>query len=262
MTDREIIKTELRRLKTELIEEGENTMFEQGRISAFEDMEVFIDSLQVEPVSEELDDEVDKWLNNGLPNKEELIEHIKETARHFANWQKEKDNQSVSEELEEAAKNHAAERFRVTRDRELAEKCKWSFITGAKWGKNQAMAEIQAQSMALAHECPKEPVSEDLQLEKAAKDYSWIISKQVELVEKVMGNGAKIEKEDITNAFITGAKWQRQQLIKDAIKTDVKADKDGLYTDESWDEMNELLQKIGAKAGDKVYICIIRQEEE
>lgn len=41
----------------------------------------------------------------------------------------------VNEDLEEAAKNHAAERYRTTRDRELAEKCKWSFISGAEWQK-------------------------------------------------------------------------------------------------------------------------------
>lgn len=41
----------------------------------------------------------------------------------------------VSEDLEEAANNHAIERYRTTRNRELAEKCKWSFKTGAKWQK-------------------------------------------------------------------------------------------------------------------------------
>ena len=41
----------------------------------------------------------------------------------------------VSEELEEAVKNHAVERFRVTRNKELAEKCKWSFKAGAQWQK-------------------------------------------------------------------------------------------------------------------------------
>ena len=43
----------------------------------------------------------------------------------------------VSEDLEEAAKNHAAERYRTTRDRDLAEKCKWSFKAGAEWQKEQ-----------------------------------------------------------------------------------------------------------------------------
>ena len=46
----------------------------------------------------------------------------------------------VSEELEEAAKNHAVERYRVTRDMVLAEKCKWSFQTGAKWKEKQMMS--------------------------------------------------------------------------------------------------------------------------
>ena len=48
---------------------------------------------------------------------------------------KEVQEESVNDDLEEAAKNHAAERYRVTRDRELAEKCKWSFKAGAKWQK-------------------------------------------------------------------------------------------------------------------------------
>jgi len=46
----------------------------------------------------------------------------------------------VSEELEEASKNHAVERFRTTRDKFLAEKCKWSFKAGAQWQKQQMMA--------------------------------------------------------------------------------------------------------------------------
>jgi hypothetical protein len=39
----------------------------------------------------------------------------------------------VSEDLEEAAKEHAVERYRATRDMVLAEKCKWSFKAGAEW---------------------------------------------------------------------------------------------------------------------------------
>ena len=50
------------------------------------------------------------------------------------------DEEPVSEELEEAAKNHAVERFRITRNRELAEKCRWSYITGAEWQKEQMMS--------------------------------------------------------------------------------------------------------------------------
>ena len=47
----------------------------------------------------------------------------------------------VSEDLEEAAKNHAAERYRTTRDKELAEKCKWSFKAGANWKRDQIAKE-------------------------------------------------------------------------------------------------------------------------
>ena len=48
----------------------------------------------------------------------------------------------VSEDLEEAAKEHAVERFRTTRDEFLAEKCKWSFKAGAQWQKQQMMKDL------------------------------------------------------------------------------------------------------------------------
>ena len=49
----------------------------------------------------------------------------------------------VSEELDEAAKNHAVERYRATRDMVLAEKCKWSFKEGAEWQKKQDQSTIE-----------------------------------------------------------------------------------------------------------------------
>lgn len=49
----------------------------------------------------------------------------------------------ISEELEEAAKNHAVERYRATRDMVLAEKCKWSFKEGAEWQKKQDQSTIE-----------------------------------------------------------------------------------------------------------------------
>ena len=40
--DKDALIAEIERLITELVKEGENTMFEQGRISALEDIKVFI----------------------------------------------------------------------------------------------------------------------------------------------------------------------------------------------------------------------------
>ena len=57
-----------------------------------------------------------------------------------------------------------------------------------------------------------------------------------------------------------GKKEMREQMIKNSIEVKVKSDKDGLFTTETWDEMNELLQRIDAKEGDKVYISIIKEE--
>ena len=48
----------------------------------------FINRMSEEPSSDDLEEEIDNWLDDGLPNEDELVEHIKETARHFAKWQK------------------------------------------------------------------------------------------------------------------------------------------------------------------------------
>lgn len=58
------LAAEIERLITELVEEGEDTMFEQGRISAFEDVKVFINhTLEVKDVDDEKCKEYDKALS-------------------------------------------------------------------------------------------------------------------------------------------------------------------------------------------------------
>lgn len=50
------------------------------------------------------------------------------------------------EGLDEASKDHAAERFRTTRNTELAEKCMWSFRAGAKWNERRHKQEEREKS--------------------------------------------------------------------------------------------------------------------
>ena len=63
--NKDAIVAEIERLIAELVEEGEDTMFEQGRISAFEDVKVFINhTLEVkeEPVSNDLEREIKHYV--------------------------------------------------------------------------------------------------------------------------------------------------------------------------------------------------------
>ena len=100
--DKSALVAELNRLIAELIEEGEDTMFEQGRISAFEDVKVFINhTLEVkeEPVSNDLEREIKHYVYdpyfdlNGVAVKGATdyltVEDVADIARHFAQWQKE-----------------------------------------------------------------------------------------------------------------------------------------------------------------------------
>lgn len=54
------VLAEINRLIAELVEKGENTMFEQGRISAFEDAKLFLDTLEVKEV--DLEDSIKESL--------------------------------------------------------------------------------------------------------------------------------------------------------------------------------------------------------
>lgn len=111
----------------------------------------------------------------------------------------------VSEKLEEAAFDYA-EACKYEGGEKLL--CVEHFKAGAKWGKNQAMAEIQAQSMALAHGCPKEElVSNDL--EEAAVDWHNSVKYKSDL------SGTPI------SAFKAGAEWKMNHLWKDAQGNDL-----------------------------------------
>jgi hypothetical protein len=57
----------------------------------------------------------------------------------------------VSEDLEVAAKNHAVERYRATRDMVLAEKYKWSFKAGAMWNKRQLWKDVQGDDLPMEY---------------------------------------------------------------------------------------------------------------
>lgn len=97
--DKSALVAELNRLIAELVEEGEDTMFEQGRISAFEDIKVFINHIlevkevEEEPVSNDLEEAATKYARKQLSNPDYPIyndEYEMECAFEAgAQWQKE-----------------------------------------------------------------------------------------------------------------------------------------------------------------------------
>ena len=58
LIDKDAVLAEINRLIAELVEKGEDTMFEQGRISAFEDAKLFLDTLEVKEVDLEKEAEL------------------------------------------------------------------------------------------------------------------------------------------------------------------------------------------------------------
>lgn len=64
----------------------------------------------------------------------------------------------VSKELEDAAKSYAIEMYRTTRNELLAEKCKWAFISGARFEQRQEVVpskELEDEILALNKRYPE-----------------------------------------------------------------------------------------------------------
>lgn len=102
MTDKEKIKAEVIRLIDELIQAPYKSEFDDGRISAFKHMELFIDSLPEESVSKDLEEEtIKKYIQEHLVSHDTLYKGTIDElevyeqydllliAKWAAKWQKE-----------------------------------------------------------------------------------------------------------------------------------------------------------------------------
>ena|GEM_PF-6189658 len=123
---------------------------------------------------------------------------------------KEAKEEAVSNDLEEAAFEYA-EACKYDEGEKLL--CVEHFKAGAEWGKNQAKVEIQAQSMALPHGCPKEePISNDLEAEFVLYlKHKFNIPQEGH---KLKTNGWRPSPYDILDIARHFAQWQKEQLIE------------------------------------------------
>lgn len=96
MTDKEKIKEEIERIKKESLEGKKNYYdYYDGVGDACDEILQFTDSLPEEPASDDLEEELHSWMrkncdDNGFFNPLEL-------ARHFAEWQREKDDKHIGD---------------------------------------------------------------------------------------------------------------------------------------------------------------------
>ena len=129
MTDKvQKIREEVEKLKSQLLRGACSSQIAMETIckeEAYNEVLAILDTMQEEPVSEDLEEASKKWL-------------IPQLDKSYANYGE-------------------AKMMELTHFDGYAMLDAIEF--GAKWGRNQAMAEIQAQSMALAHGCPKESVA-------------------------------------------------------------------------------------------------------
>lgn len=78
--DKDALVAEIeRKYETNLI--GAHSAFRNGKIEALREVKDFLNTLEVKEV--DLEKSISDWLNEGLPNEEELLDYIKETAKHF-----------------------------------------------------------------------------------------------------------------------------------------------------------------------------------
>jgi hypothetical protein len=138
-------------------------------------------------------------------------------------WQKEHCLRGLmTSDLETAADKYAIKTYNMyikdettLNNKEGDEILSDAFKAGANWGRNQAKVEIQAQSMALAHECPKELESEDLE-EAVEECISSLIPEQE--LDAATPFSLEFVVALLHKAFRAGAKWQKEQMMKNIWK--------------------------------------------
>lgn len=107
MTDKKLIRQEIeRRIDLySIAEKDDSTFARMGELSSLID---FIDSLPKEPASEDLEEEIENYIKDSLAikfpttDKEQIKADIRYIAHHFAEWQKQKDQETI-----ELAEDHA-----------------------------------------------------------------------------------------------------------------------------------------------------------
>lgn len=84
LIDKDKVIAELDRLIAELVKEGEGTMFEQGRISAFENVKLFLDTVEAEEANEALRTEYEKGRADTIKEfQDALVNHQGHTTKDY-----------------------------------------------------------------------------------------------------------------------------------------------------------------------------------
>lgn len=143
MSDKELIKEEIeRRYNCEKY----HPLDREANVAAavLQELLLFIDSLPEEPASEDLEEEIERFLD-----EDENIPSYSKTARHFAEWGRNHFNftpEMVSEDLEEEAKKFYTEiECYPPSLQQYSNHIEKAFKAGAKWQKQQIKETLQTE---------------------------------------------------------------------------------------------------------------------
>lgn len=152
MTYKERTRTEIEKAYNEALNRTKLVKDEywEGKVDAYRNVLCIFDSMQEEPVSEDLDraamDYALKRQREEGSSNDFTTNELEEAFEVGAQWQKQRDNISVSEDLEVAAKLYAEREYDRKNPSSLPWQCKgcyaplmYAFKDGAKWKKQEMM---------------------------------------------------------------------------------------------------------------------------
>ena len=198
-------------------------------------------------------------------NKVEKIR--KEIKKRYEYWkEKESNSHSIESEsrmseckhllllfnsLQEEPVSNDLEKAAIEAFKQIVDSDKNSFYeifkAGAQWGMRQVEAKIQAQSMALAHGCPKEFTSNSL--EEACDEYydkTWDEHGGKAMV--VDGcHDIWFPSQATDDFFKAGAQWQKEQMMKNS----------DFINEAEWEDD---IHKLFREKGKKVKLMIVEEE--
>lgn len=278
------IRNEVERLRNELIQErekGYGSDVDDACILELQNVLTYIDSLQEEPVSEDLEEFALQYAGHHAPY-DSCMQEVEDAVKAGAKWQKKHEN-PVSEDLEEAAKHNT---FKYVFDKNVKEtlisELKYignnSFKDGAKWQKekdesttedlgeyiNELSKQFPEVSFAkLSRIAVRVANWQKEQFEKnRLKHCDSITNEQAELEQGFVDQ--HIEKFNRMPTFLDaieyGMQLQKEQIIKDATEVTVHIDA-GNYPYIPQMELYDYDKDVPlAKEGDKYKVVLIKDD--
>ena len=151
----------------------------------------------------------------------------------------------------------------------VKEEIRDAFIAGAKWGAEHLHPEKMLGGVYSSYDMAKTYVEGQNNIltnldkynlmRKPKSEPEKLVPNDLEEAAEEFAKDAYLDKHNLIWMFKRGAKWQKEQMMKEAIPCKVFWH-DGPLLDYTQEQQDNALERIGANVGDKIKLIIVKED--